>query len=103
LTPRRSRRSGASPAELEAIERRFEREERAVGEAAASGEAWRLHQARARLRRDSDLLKRWRETRDRAPVKLLVRVLRIGEVANRFVPGRVRSRRSAPPSRRISV
>jgi hypothetical protein len=82
LEPRRY-----SAPELEAMARRVEQAQRSLAQAEASGDEWRQHQARARLRRDTDLLKRWQEARDPAPVRLLVRVLRIGEIAIVSVPG----------------
>jgi hypothetical protein len=58
-----------------------------VAEALQSGDAWRQHQAEARLRRDSDLLAKWTGPPDPSPVKVDVQILRIGDMAIVAMPG----------------
>jgi hypothetical protein len=58
-----------------------------VEEAKRSQDAWKLHQANARLRRFSELLKRWQQPHDETPVTVDLQALRIGEVAIVGMPG----------------
>ena len=48
---------------------------------------WKQHQAKAQLRRFSDLLKQWKRPVESTPVKIEVKVLRIGNVAIVAMPG----------------
>jgi hypothetical protein len=57
----------------------------------AQDDPWKKHQAEARLRRFSDLLKQWKNPR-REPVPVEVQVLRIGEMALVAMPGEPFSR-----------
>jgi len=55
--------------------------------AKAGGDPWEIHQAEARLRRISDLLKQWRKPHDPTPVKVRVQVMRLGDMAIVSMPG----------------
>lgn len=55
--------------------------------ARAGGDKWEIHQAEARLRRFSDLLKQWRKPHDPTPVKVRVQVMRLGDMAIVSMPG----------------
>ena len=58
-----------------------------VTAAKAGGDKWEIHQAEARLRRFSDLLKQWRKPHDPTPVKVRVQVMRLGDMAIVAMPG----------------
>ena len=58
-----------------------------VQEAQRSQDTWKLHQANARLRRFSELLKQWQLPHDSTPVTVDLQALRIGEVAIAAMPG----------------
>ncbi|MSV28623.1 MAG: hypothetical protein EXQ52_07740 [Bryobacterales bacterium] len=58
-----------------------------VTAAKATGDPWKQHQADARLRRFSDLLKQWKAPHDPAPVKVRVQVMRLGDMAIVSMPG----------------
>ena len=73
--------------EISAMTARIEDAKRKLAAADASGDAWRKHQAGARVRRFGDLLKKWTQPPDPTPVQLEVRILRIGEVAIVSMPG----------------
>ncbi len=61
--------------------------EKKVTAAKAGGDPWEIHQAEARLRRFSDLLKQWRRPHDPTPVKVRVQVMRLGDMAIVSMPG----------------
>lgn len=76
-----------SAAEIEEMSRLVE-EARVKAEAAKSGgDPWTKHQAEARHRRLADLLAKWRQVKDPEPVRVEVRVLRIGGIAVVSMPG----------------
>ncbi len=52
-----------------------------------SSDAWRTHQAHARLRRVSELLKKWQLPYEPSPIAVDLQALRIGEVAIVAMPG----------------
>lgn len=58
-----------------------------VAAAKAGGDAWEIHQAEARLRRFSDLLKQWKKPHDPTPVKVRAQVMRLGDMAIVSMPG----------------
>jgi hypothetical protein len=58
-----------------------------VEEAKRSQDTWQLHQANARLRRFSELLKKWQLPYDSTPITVDLQALRIGEVAIAAMPG----------------
>ena len=66
---------------------RVEDAKQKLAAANASGDDWQKHQAGARLRRFSDLLEKWTQPPDPAPVQLEVQILRLGEVAMVAMPG----------------
>ncbi len=73
--------------EISAMARRLADAEEKLDAAGRSGDAWKKHQAEARARRFSDLLKKWKQPADVSPVRLEVQVLRIGELAIVAMPG----------------
>lgn len=58
-----------------------------VAAAKAGTDPWAIHQAEARLRRFSDLLKQWKKPHDPSPVKVRVQVMRLGDMAIVSMPG----------------
>jgi hypothetical protein len=73
--------------EIAEIARQVDDARKRAEEVAKSGDPWKTHQAQARERRLADLLKKWQSVNQPPPVKLLVRVLRIGDVAIVSMPG----------------
>lgn len=61
--------------------------EKRLEEVRGAGDAWRLYQAQARLRRLRDLLAQWKRPPGAAHRQLSARILRIGQVAVVAVPG----------------
>ena len=76
-----------SEEEIAAMTARVEDAKQKLAAAEASGDAWKKHQAGARVRRFGDLLKKWTQPPDPTPVQLEVQILRIGEVAIVAMPG----------------
>ena len=76
-----------SPEDIAEIRKLISEAQAKLQEAEASGDAWKRHQANARLRRFSDLLKKWQLPHDPAPIAVQLQVLRIGEVAIVAMPG----------------
>jgi hypothetical protein len=70
-----------SPEEISEMAAQGEQARKAAGEAKASGDPWKIHQAEARLRRFSDLLTKWQAPPDSSPVQVEIQALRIGDVA----------------------
>jgi hypothetical protein len=73
--------------DLDEIQRLVSDARAKLKEAEGSGEAWQRHQANARLRRFSDLLRKWQLPYDPTPIPIQVQILRIGEVAIVAMPG----------------
>lgn len=69
------------------MEARVREAEARLDAAKRSADAWRVHQAHARLRRVSELLNKWRLPPDPAPITVELQALRIGEVALVAMPG----------------
>lgn len=61
--------------------------EKRAAEAGQSGDPWKQHQAGARLRRFSDLLKEWELPHNPAPAPIGIQALRIGDVVIAAMPG----------------
>ncbi len=76
-----------SPKEIDEMTTLVASAESKVATAKSSGDPWEIHQAEARLRRFSDLLKQWRKPHDPTPVKVRVQVMRIGDIAIVSMPG----------------
>lgn len=78
--------------EIEAMAARLADAGQKLKAAERSGDPWTMHQAEARVRRFSDLLKKWKQSAgsspgDASPVRLEVQVLRIGALAIVAMPG----------------
>lgn len=76
-----------TPADIDEMETRIADAQKKVEEVKAAGDAWKLHQAEARLRRVGDLLTQWRKPHDGTPIAVDIEALRIGEVAIFAMPG----------------
>jgi hypothetical protein len=76
-----------SPEEIADMEQRIVRAQRQVAEEKAAGDAWKLYQAEARVRRFRNLLNKWKQPAPQTPVTVEMRVLRIGDVAMVSMPG----------------
>lgn len=73
--------------DIREMETRVREAEARLEAARRSNDAWRIHQAHARLRRVSELLKKWRLPPEPAPLTVELQALRIGEVAIVAMPG----------------
>jgi hypothetical protein len=73
--------------ELTGMKKRIADAEAKLSTARETNDPWKIHQAEARLRRFSDLLKQWQQPADPTPAKIEVQILRIGEVAIVAMPG----------------
>ena len=76
-----------TPAEIDRMSTQVAVAKKQVEEATARGDAWQKHQAEARLRRDGDLLEKWKRPLDPSPIKVNVQILRIGDMAIVAMPG----------------
>jgi neutral ceramidase len=76
-----------TPAEIDRMESAVASATKQVEEAKRRNDGWQKHQAEARLRRASDLLKEWKQPPDPTPLKLDVQILRVGDVAIAAMPG----------------
>ena len=76
-----------SAAEIDDMATRVARATRQLEEAEASGDAWRIAQAGARVRRFQDLLTQWKQPVDPSPRQVELQALRIGELALVAMPG----------------
>jgi hypothetical protein len=82
-TPRRQ----YSDNEISDMRTRVERAKKQLAEAESSGDAWKIFQAGARVRRFADLLAKWTGPQGEGPVKVEIQALRIGELALVAMPG----------------
>jgi hypothetical protein len=73
-----------SPAEIAEMEKLVSEAQKKLN---ASADPWKQHQAEARLRRFSDLLKQWKQPPDPMPLQVQLQILRVGEVAIVAMPG----------------
>jgi hypothetical protein len=73
--------------DIREMEARVREAEARLEAAQRSADAWRIHQAHARLRRVAELLKKWRLPQDPAPITVDLQALRIGDVAIVAMPG----------------
>ncbi len=76
-----------TPKELDEMATLVAGAEKKLADARAGGDKWDIHQAEARLRRFSDLLKQWKKPHDPTPVKVRVQVMRLGDMAIVSMPG----------------
>ena len=76
-----------SPEEIGRMERQVAEARQRVEKEKLSGDAWRMYQAEARLRRFANLLEQWKRPYDTTPLAVEVQALRIGEMALLAMPG----------------
>ncbi len=76
-----------SPSEIDSMATRLARAQKQLAEAENSGDAWKIAQAGARVRRFGDLLDKWKKPTEPGPLKVELQALRIGELALVAMPG----------------
>ncbi|MCP5112868.1 MAG: hypothetical protein GY953_18740, partial [bacterium] len=74
-------------AEIGGMEKRLARAKDQLADARSASDAWKQHQAAARVRRFSDLLEKWKRPVDPSPLKVELQALRIGDLAIVAMPG----------------